>query len=246
VLKVSRYEPDIQTTAQAPPRNPGPIIIGQDDDQALSYGLGNMSVNIGQNPYATGNVHTPSSSANQPPTSVSYTDRKDNEGQHTPSRLTTVAPGFGTRGRLQSPIWSPSSTSNGQYVVQSPAYSSSNGQYIIQSPAYSIPNGQYFLQSPVYSPLSPGAIGQERGIPMLPRARDEWYSQQHFLKPTANGGQWDDYASAYHNIVDTERIRAGLDVRTTVYYRGWTSLASSTLMFCLRSCYETSPTKSIR
>ncbi len=236
----------MQTTAQAPPRKPGPIIIGQDDDLALSQRFGNMSVNIGQNSYSTGNIHTPSRWADQPPTSGSFTDRKDYEGQHTPSRLTTVAPGLGTRGTLQSPIWSPCSTSNGQYVLQSPAYSSSNGQYIVQSPAYSIPNSQYMLQSPVYSPLSPGAIGQERGIPMLPHARDEWYNQQHLFKPTANGGQWDDYASTYHNIVDTERIRAGLDVRTTVYYRGWTSLASSTLISWPRSCYETSPTKLIR
>ena len=58
----------------------------------------------------------------------------------------------------------------------------------------------------------PGVVGQER----FARARSSpVVSQQHY-SPKSNNRMGPEYTSGHHNVVDVERIRQGLDVRTTV------------------------------
>ncbi|MCJ1472839.1 hypothetical protein MMC13_001488 [Lambiella insularis] len=64
-----------------------------------------------------------------------------------------------------------------------------------------------------------GTLGQVGMVPLTPRARVSPLSQrQHGL----NKGmlrQNNEYGSGHHNVVDIERIRQGLDVRTTIMLR---------------------------
>ena len=62
----------------------------------------------------------------------------------------------------------------------------------------------------------PGAIGQEREMAPPPQVRSGPYPQQHRGSSRMVGRQNSDYTSGHHNVVDVERIRRGLDVRTTV------------------------------
>ncbi len=81
------------------------------------------------------------------------------------------------------------------------------------SPSYN-PFSEFPQQSPLWSPFSPGAIGQERGTPLLTRTHHEPYAQQK-----RGQGQmlrrYNDNPSGHHNVVDIDRIRQGTDVRTT-------------------------------
>lgn len=72
--------------------------------------------------------------------------------------------------------------------------------------------------------FGPGAIGQERGQTYQPQLRNGAYSPQRRGPPRFGGRHTHDFASGHHNVVDVERIRRGLDVRTTV------SLPSSSVM----------------
>lgn len=84
-----------------------------------------------------------------------------------------------------------------------------------RSPTWS-PTGNasvdFSLQSPIYSPYSPGAIGQERGTPLPSNVRHSIYIPQRGHAKVSGR----DYASGHHNVVDVDRIRQGIDVRTTV------------------------------
>ena len=83
------------------------------------------------------------------------------------------------------------------------------------------PDAPFTPMSSSYSPQSwslnssPGVIGQEReflreGGPILPSVTYGARRDRRGLLPTSEfGGQ-------HHNVVNTERIRRGLDVRTTV------------------------------
>lgn len=62
----------------------------------------------------------------------------------------------------------------------------------------------------------PGAIGQERATAPPAQIRSRPYPQQHHAPSRVVGRQNSDYSSGHHNVVDVERIRRGLDVRTTV------------------------------
>ena len=93
--------------------------------------------------------------------------------------------------------------------------------------------------------LGPGAIGQERGQVFLPHFSNSTYSPQR-RGPTKFGGRHtQDFASGHHNVVDVERIRRGLDVRTTVSFD---SNPSTLTVFdgACRLCCEISQTRLIR
>jgi len=64
--------------------------------------------------------------------------------------------------------------------------------------------------------FGPGAIGQERGQTYQAQFRNGAYSPQRRGPPRFGGRHTHDFASGHHNVVDVERIRRGLDVRTTV------------------------------
>ena len=72
------------------------------------------------------------------------------------------------------------------------------------------------LQSPIWTALNPGAIGQERGTPTLLHQRQGYYPQHGRAQSKIGGRQSHEYTSGHHNIVDIDRIRQGIDVRTTV------------------------------
>lgn len=74
----------------------------------------------------------------------------------------------------------------------------------------------YAVQLPSWMACGPGAIGQERGTAPPPQIRSGPYPQQQRGPSRMVGRQNNDYTSGHHNVVDVERIRRGLDVRTTV------------------------------
>ncbi|KAL8795982.1 MAG: hypothetical protein Q9195_001558 [Heterodermia aff. obscurata] len=85
------------------------------------------------------------------------------------------------------------------------------------SPSFS-PYHDYGVPSAVWASYPPGAIGQERAAPMLPPYRSSYYPYQQRLhhKYMARHAE---FAPGIHNVVDIERIRQGLDVRTTIMLR---------------------------
>lgn len=64
--------------------------------------------------------------------------------------------------------------------------------------------------------FGPGAIGQERGQVYQPHHKNNSYSPQRRGQSRFGNRHNHDFTSGHHNVVDVERIRRGLDVRTTV------------------------------
>lgn len=128
---------------------------------------------------------------------------RDLEGQKLPSPLDECPPNFAVRNSASKPQWSPTYTQFLDYGPQSPIW-----------PAYS--PSAYSSGSYSSSLYSPGAIGQERGAPLLSQHRPGYYPQQQRGIGKLGGRPTHDYASGHHNVVDVERIRQGTDVRTTV------------------------------
>ncbi len=93
--------------------------------------------------------------------------------------------------------------------------------------------------------FGPGAIGQERGQIYQPQFRNGAYSPQRRGPPKFGGRHTHDFASGHHNVVDVERIRRGLDVRTTVSLCFPRSRRQITDKVC-RSCCETFQTRSTK
>lgn len=91
----------------------------------------------------------------------------------------------------------------------------SSGQSSPWSPTYS-PYSEFGMQSSPWAAFNPGAVGQERGTPLLPQVRSAHFLQQQRSSGKPAGRQSHDYSSGHHNVVDIERIRLGTDVRTTV------------------------------
>ena len=88
------------------------------------------------------------------------------------------------------------------------------------SPFWSPNYGRFLnsgIQSPIWAAFNPGAIGQERGTPGLLHQRQGYHHPQQTRTQCKIGArQSHDYASGHHNVVDIDRIRQGIDVRTTV------------------------------
>ena len=69
----------------------------------------------------------------------------------------------------------------------------------------------------MWSPYSPGTIGQERGSPTtISHHHFEAFRPQSRTLSRVSSRQQVDFVNANHNVVEVDRIRAGLDVRTTV------------------------------
>ena len=187
-LSIAPYQPDLEGSTQRLSKSPGPLIVGQ--ETSLESNLANMSPFDHLDTY--GPETTSSSSRSQHPYSAPasrpLTYRKEFNEQHTPSSHHNYSQGYVGGASDQSPFWSP------------------NYSTFMNSG----------LQSPIWSPFNPGAIGQERGAPTLLQQRQGYYPQQNRGQSKIGGRQSHDYASGHHNIVDIERIRQGIDVRTTV------------------------------
>ena len=110
--------------------------------------------------------------------------------EHTPSSLTGYPLGLSTACAEQRSTWSPT--------------------------CVSYPN--VGVQAPFWTPFSPGAIGQERGASKPLPYRQEPGISHHSGLSKLGGRQHDNFTSGHHNVVDVNRIRDGIDVRTTVSY----------------------------
>ena len=187
-LSIAPYRPDLEGPTQRLPKSPGPLIIGQ--ESGLESELASMSPLDRLNTY--GPEISSSSSYSQHPSSnlarrpLIY--RKDFNEQYTPSSRDNRSQDYVGGSSDQSPFWSP------------------NCSTFLNSG----------LPSPVWSAFNPGAIGQERGAPTYLHQRQAYYPQQNRGQSKIGGRQSHDYASGHHNIVDIDRIRQGIDVRTTV------------------------------
>ena len=188
-LTVAHYQPDLGGPIQRLSKSPGPLIIGQ--ETSLESDLASMSPFDCHDAYGPDN--TPSSSLrSQHPCSTSAVRplayRKDFNDQHTPSSQHSYSQGYMDGTANQSPFWSPSCST------------------FLNSA----------LQSPIWTALNPGTIGQERGTPTLVHQRQGYNPQSGRAQSKIGGRQSHEYGSGHHNIVDIDRIRQGIDVRTTV------------------------------
>ena len=180
IVHVEAFKIKARGFGPTPTKPSGPVIIGQ-DTPSLAQSFERMNLkHQDYSPTSRMAEHGPYRSV---VAGLSYTDRKESLGIHTPSPLI----GLGHGQSVMPSLYSPSSWT-----------SSAN--------AYGVP-------SPMWSPYSPGAIGQERN-PSTPSQQDFYAQQRQMIR--ANERQPADFANAGHNIVDIDRIRAGLDVRTTV------------------------------
>lgn len=187
-LSIASYRPDLVGQTQRPSKSPGPLIIGQ--ETSLESEMASM------NPFDRLETYGPETSSSSSfsqhpyptPGSRPLACRKDFDQQHTPLSHHIYSQGYVGGNPDQSPFWSPH-------------YSNF------------LHSG---LQSPVWSAFTPGAIGQERGASPLIRQRQAYYPQHNRGQSKIGGRQSHDYASGHHNIVDIDRIRKGIDVRTTV------------------------------
>lgn len=187
-LSIASYQPDLVCQTQCLLKSPGPLIIGQ--ETSLESDLASMSMFDRLDTYGP---ETSSSSSYSPhpystPGSRPLACRKDFNEQHTPSSHHIYSQSYVGGISDQSPFWN------------------SNYSTFLHSG----------LQSPIWSAFTPGAIGQERGTSTVLRQRQEYYPQQNRGQSKIGGRQSHDYASGHHNIVDIDRIRKGIDVRTTV------------------------------
>lgn len=189
-LSIAPYQPDLEGPTQRLSKSPGPLIIGQ--ETSLEGDLASMS------PFDRLDTYGPETSSSSSysqhpystPASRSLTYRKDFSQQHTASSHHSYSQGFLGESCNQSPFWSP------------------NCSTFLNSG----------LHSPIWSAFNPGAIGQERGTSTHLHPRQGVYPQQCRGQSKIGGRQSHDSASGHHNIVDIDRIRRGIDVRTTVRY----------------------------
>ena len=186
-LTVTPYQPDLGGPKQRLSKSPGPLIIGQ--ETGLESDLASMSPFDRHDAYGP---ETPSSSLrSQHPCSTSAVRplvyRKD-FNKHTPLSQHSYSQGYMDGTPNQSPFWSPS-----------------HNTFLNSG-----------LQSPIWASFNPGTIGQERGTPTLVHQRQGYNAQPGRAQSKIGGRQSHEYASGHHNIVDIDRIRQGIDVRTTV------------------------------
>ena len=192
----------------------GPVIIGQ-DESALDKAFGGM--NISDYRETNGSFSAPSSSAYASNQSLqSVRGRNGASSSHTATPWGANTPGYGTAVPLSNTAWGSSSS----------------------------PHNGYNATSTLWSQYSPGTIGQERGGAILPPQRQP-VPRSH-PRPHGRFGsrQQHEFSGLHHNVVDVDRIQAGLDVRTTVSSQS--SLLHVSLTNTFRSCCEISQTKSIR
>jgi hypothetical protein len=184
-----RYRPDHVRLSHQLGSNHGPLIIGQ-QETGLERTLAGLDVN------SYGGIYHEQLLGHPFVSRLGYSNLNDRspsyQGEYPPDQLPSSAelytPAFTPRSSAPSPPWSPS---------------------------YS-PYSTYGFQPTAWAAYYPGAIGQERGVPVLPQARGSHSLQQHRHPGKSVARQGHEYGSAHHNVVDVERIRQGTDVRTTV------------------------------
>ena len=199
------------------PRSQGPLIIGH-DETGLENAMGNMNLGIAQATYGHDYLAPPLVSPlfTPPAANRSFGYHRELNSQQVPSPLVLQKPNYNGPESAETSPWSPFFSSYGEYS----------------------------LQSPLWTPYTPGAIGQERGTPVMSPFSGVYPYQQR-TPGIVIGRSPHDYSSGHHNVVDVERIRQGLDVRTTVCYQK-SLVKKSTKAHSCRLCCATFQTKSIR
>ena len=186
-MTIRNYGSGENAIAPQPSKNQGPLIIGQ-EETGLETALGGMKL-APPGMYGREFMASPLVSPYFLPEAPnrSFAYHRELNGTQMPSPLDLQKSSYSGPESAETSPWSP----------------------------FFSPYVDYGLQSPLWSPYTPGAIGQERGASMLsPYSGVHPYQQRGPGKYLARSPH--DYSSGHHNIVDIERIRQGLDVRTTV------------------------------
>ena len=185
-LSIKVYQPDLDGTTHGCLASVNPL--------AMEYNKPSMTGRVGSSRVEGNNVPLSTHSsqwsrASQSTTTPrSFTARKDQLGKHTPIPLDNTLTSISTEDRY-SPLW---------------------------SPPYTAPPASCGTTSSMWSPpFSPGAIGEERQTS---------FQRQNFHQPHGRnstklrGGPKHGLPNTNkeNNVVDVNRIRRGLDVRTTV------------------------------
>lgn len=209
-LDIKPYTSHATMTGHMSEKHFGPLIVGH-DDLNLERSFKQMSIQgQGESPSLEDKLMPLSSSklavfGDLSPVGRSLTARKAFVGKHRPSPLGKSL--ANVNGNIMdthlSPFWSPSYNT---------------------APSAS-------MNASVWSPpFSPGAIGQERGALLPLSASTNSFltnssgcsPNSHAFSSNANnygksrGRRYHENGQINHNVVDVERIRNGLDVRTTV------------------------------
>ena len=197
ILNTKRHEPDLQDTSRQSPKRIGPLIIGE-EDIGIDTALQKMSLTSSCTTTRQEIMRSASfpSFLESTPMHRSLTLRKDLSGQHTPSPLDNSLNGCDRSSNRSSPFWSPT-------------YGSGSG---------------FGIPSSIWSSGSPGAIGQEREAILSPSLSGFYqhplgngaFDLQQQRSLYKGGRRHNEHNIGSHNVVDVNRIRVGLDVRTTV------------------------------
>ncbi|KAL8829706.1 MAG: hypothetical protein Q9191_001859 [Dirinaria sp. TL-2023a] len=178
------------------------------DGTGLEHAMGNMNLGVGQATYGQATyghnyVASPLVSPyfTPPAANRSFGYHRELNSQQVPSPLVLQKTNFNEPGSAESSPWSP----------------------------FFSPYGDYGLQSPLWTPYTPGTIGQERGTPVM-SPYPPIYPYQQRTPVRFVGRSPNEYPSSHHNFVDVERIRQGLDVRTTIMLRNIPNKIDQTML----------------
>ena len=191
-MTVVYYVPDIKLPHQSPlVRDNGPLIIGNENPRHDSA-LGHLDFNDSHGSWdldAPGSI-SPFSCLGLSPSLTSSPPSPDNDGYY-----------------IVSPV--------GPY---SPSYSDTQSQRARYSSSPFNEYTGYGTHMTPWASVTPEIVGHNRELSPPHRARNGPLLQHQQVLSRPNARQHNDYASGHHNVVDVERIRQGLDVRTTVRY----------------------------
>lgn len=189
-MTVGYYVPDIKLPHQSPSAmDSGPLIIGSESRYRESA-FGHLNLSDGH-----GSLDL------------------DAPGSISPFSYLGLSPSLSS---------SPPSSDHDDYYMVSPIGPYTQG-YSDTEPLRGRYSGSPFDEYPGYgthmtpwASVAPGMAGQARDLGPPNQARNGPLLQQQQVLSRPGARQHNDYASGHHNVVDIERIRQGLDVRTTV------------------------------
>jgi len=188
---VEFYSPDLAKASEPSAQaNQGPLILGRDD--GLDQAMGSLSIN----------------EASRRSTYATYGSNATFLPSEPSSAFTSATSGGVKSNEYQTP------QSSADLAVP---YSSDFPPSPYGMPLYGYPQyGTPFLPLPAYNL---GAVGQQQMMQVLPRSRMGPMPQNQHGPPKTGARHNLDHSSGHHNVVDIERIRQGVDVRTTIMLR---------------------------
>ena len=186
-LTIVRFKPDLVKESRENPQAPEPLIIGQDDDDVGDL-FGRMSLNSNKRNSGSSIVTNPS---------IIETPSRPSQNQYAqPGIQDNCSPspnGFASNGYTTHKDWAPG-----------PFRFNPQGTYPVPMPTFPWPE------------LGNGQMTPDQLASRIPCHRNGMLSTPTRVIPRNAGRRVHEYPSGHHNVVDTNRIRQGLDVRTTV------------------------------